>query len=98
MSNDLSCRYDTRASFYGKAKTISKNISGGSMLSLYSYDTMVAYIQFYENKIIYNYCGKYSQTTTRHQKEFFKQAGLVDKEIKELFKNGKLEKGDYNEN
>lgn len=92
MMNDLGCRYDTSASFYGKAKTISETIMGGSMLSLYSYDNMVAYIQFYENKRIYTYCGKYSQTTTRHQKEFFKQAGLGDKEIKELFKNGKLEK------
>ena len=44
------------------------------------------------SKTTYLYMGQYSQTTTRHQKEFFKQNGLSDKEIKELFKNGTLEK------
>ena len=38
----------------------------------------------------YEYLGQYSQTTTGHQKEFFKQNGLSDKEIKELFNNGSL--------
>ena len=42
-------------------------------------------------KMVCHYFGKYSQTTTRHQKEFFKQNGLSDKEIKYLFKNGTLE-------
>lgn len=40
--------------------------------------------------MIYEYIGHYSMTTTTHQKEFFKQYGLNDKEIKELFKKGKL--------
>ena len=91
MEYELSCRYDTRQSFYGKAKvetTSNKNVVD---YKLYSYGTLVARITKIGNKTIYHYFGKYSQTTTRHQKEFFKQNGLSDKQIKELFKNGKLE-------
>lgn len=89
---DLKCRFDSRASFYGKAQvqeTKNKNVND---LKLYSYGTLVARITKIANKIIYHYFGKYSQTTTRHQKEFFKQNGLSDREIKELFKNGTLER------
>lgn len=89
---DLKCRFDSRNSFYGKAKvqeTKNKNVED---YKLCSYGTLVARITKISNKIIYHYFGKYSQTTTRHQKEFFKQNGLSDREIKELFKNGILEK------
>lgn len=93
MEYKLECRYDTRQSFYGKA-IVEENETGGNTkeLILYSYGTRVAKIEkgIYWAKYIYN--GKYSQTTTRHQKEFFKQNGLSDKEIKDLFKNGILEK------
>ena len=41
--------------------------------------------------MVCHYFGKYSQTTTRHQKEFFRQNGLSEVDIAELFKNGKLE-------
>ena len=90
----LSCRYDTRQSFYGKAQVQEQETSYGKELKLYSYGTLVASISIdtIENKTIYEYLGQYSCTTTRHQKEFFKQNGLSDKEIKELFKNGTLEK------
>ena len=91
MKYDLSCRYDTRKSFYGKAiieEIINNNVED---LKLYSYGTLVARITKIGNIITYYYFGKYSQTTTRHQKEFFKQNGLSDKEIKELFKEGVLE-------
>lgn len=93
MMYELSCRYDTRQSFYGKAKIIERKTQKNFYIKeLYSYDTLVADIKDYE--FLKKYCcyGKYSQTTTRHQKEFFKQNGLSDKEIKELFKNGILEK------
>lgn len=65
------------------------------ILNLYSYDTLVAKV-FYsvDGSVEYIYMGKYSQTTTRHQKEFFKQNGLNDKEIKQLFKDGTLTKGE----
>ena len=84
---ELSCRYDSRNSFYGKAQVVEKE----GERKLYSYGTLVAKVYNNWDKTIYEYYGKYSQTTTRHQKEFFKQEGLSDKEIKELFKNGKLE-------
>lgn len=90
MICDLSCRYDSRQSFYGKAQveeTRNKNVED---LKLYSYGTLVARITKISNKTIYHYFGKYSQTTTRHQKEFFKQNGLSEKDIKELFKTGEL--------
>ena len=93
METELSCIYDTRQSFYGKAIVeIRKTQKGFYITELYSYGTLVADIKDYGKLKKYCYYGKYSQTTTRHQKEFFKQNGLSDKEIKELFKNGKLEK------
>ena len=99
MRFDLECRYDSRQSFYGKAKVEEQTTTGEHgktvLKNLYSYGTLVAKIlyAYIDNttKITYLYMGKYSQTTTRHQKEFFKQNGLSDKQIKELFKNGTLE-------
>jgi hypothetical protein len=92
MEYELSCQYDARQSFYGKAKIkdyyVNKNIH---ILELYSYGTLVAEIKEYKKETKYIYYGQYSQTTTRHQKEFFRQNGLSDKEIKELFKKGILE-------
>ena len=90
----LECRYDARQSFYKKAKVVIEedNICYNELL--YSYDTLVAIYSKdkIENKEQFTYCGKFSQTTTRHQKEFFKQHDLSDKEIKELFKTGVLVK------
>lgn len=96
---NLDCRFDTRKSFYGKAQVKEEMHTGEygttRSLNLYSYDPLVAKV-FYsiDGTVEYIYFGKYSQTTTRHQKEFFKQNGLNDKEIKEVFKNGMLTKGD----
>lgn len=92
----LTCRYDTRQSFYGKAKVEVQKNDFECTKDLYSYGTLVASIvcNFEKNNITYKYFGKYSQTTTRHQKEFFKQNGLNDKEIKELFDKGELIKND----
>lgn len=87
---DLSCRYDSRKSFYGKAKVIENIMSDWKEIGLYSYDTLVAKIIETEKDTKYINYGKYSQTTTRHQKEFFKQNGLSDKQIKDLFKDGTL--------
>ena len=97
MKYNLECRYDARQSFYGKAQVIEKEEEQGNVLyiikELKSYSTIVARstTNTETNITTYEYLGKYSQTTTRHQKEFFKQNGLNDKEIKELFKNGVLE-------
>ncbi len=91
---ELQCLYDARQSFYGKAFVETTENTYEFIQDLYSYGTLVASIiwNFKKRTKTYIYKGKYSQTTTRHQKEFFKQNGLSDKEIKELFKNGKLVK------
>lgn len=96
---NLKCKYDTRASFYGKAQvteetyTIENDIS--KKVCLYSYNTLVAEVFYNINGSIDYVCfGRFSQTTTRHQKEFFRQHGLSDKEIKEIFKSGVIIKGD----
>ena len=92
MRYDLSCKYDSRQCFYGKAQVEVIRSTYEQTQDLYSYGTLVASIvwNYEKNTKIYKYFGKYSQTTTRHQKEFFKQNGLSDKQIKELFKNGEL--------
>ena len=43
--------------------------------------TLAAEIVSRETSKEFIYMGKYSQTTTRHQKEFFKQNDLTDKRI-----------------
>lgn len=87
MIYDLSCRYDPRASFYGKAQVEQDE----KEVRLYSYGTLVATIEKLEDCFRFHYLGKYSQTTTRHQKEFFRQARLSEEQIKELFKYGNLQ-------
>ena len=91
MRYDLDCRYDSRKSFYGKAQVLEQTMSDWKEIDLYSYNTLVAKIIETNKTKKYIYYGKYSQTTTRHQKEFFKQYGLTDKEIKKLFKDEILE-------
>lgn len=65
---DLDPRYDARKSFYGKAKVLYHD--NGDM-ELQSYNTIVSRYTKADNKLIH--LGKWSQTTTRHQKEFTKQ-------------------------
>ena len=82
MSNvyELTCMYDARQSFYHKALVeISRD---GKSKKLYSYETLVAEVK---NGVPILH-GKFSQTTTRHQKEFFRQEGFTENQIKELFK------------
>ena len=87
----LECEYDTRASFYKKAYINEIENSHVLAKELVSYDTLVAnYVNYKGDREVFEYFGRYSQTTTRHQKEFFRQLGLNDKEIKQLFKNGRL--------
>ena len=93
MRYDLSCRYDSRQSFYGKAQVEQKEENNLIINNLYSYGTLVAQriTDVDTMKTTYKYLGKYSQTTTRHQKEFFRQNGLSEKQIKDLFKNDTIE-------
>lgn len=96
MIYDLECIYDSRKSFYGKAKVKVIREEQDNMMyttkELYSYGTLVAVATLNEETNIdtFEYLGKYSCTTTRHQKEFFKQEGLSDKDIKILFEKGVL--------
>lgn len=91
MRYELECRYDTRKSFYGKAVVeVKEELNGSYCEVLYSYNTLVARYERddEEGLEIFSIRSKYSQTTTRHQKEFFKQKGLTDKQIKEVFNKG----------
>lgn len=63
---ELSARFDSRKSFYGKAHVI--NYGNGTM-ELQSYNTIVSRVT--DGKV--EHLGKWSQTTTRHQKEFERQ-------------------------
>ena len=63
---ELVPRYDARKSFYGKARVIDHE---DGTVELQSYDTIVS--RCVNGKV--EELGKWSQTTTRHQKEFRKQ-------------------------
>lgn len=89
---ELQAIYDTRQSFYKKAMIETQKTDFERTKDLYSYNTLVASIiwNFEKNIITYKHFGTFSQTTSRHQKEFFKQAGLTDEEIKKLIKESIL--------
>lgn len=78
-SKELQAIYDGRKSFYGKAQLIESD----EKVELQSYDTIVATYHKDTNNLVLH--GKYSQTTTRHQKEFASQLGFRAKNSKELF-------------
>ena len=63
---ELNAKYDSRKSFYGKAQVIDY---GDGTMELKSYNTIVSRVK--DGKV--EHLGKWSQTTTRHQKEFEKQ-------------------------
>ena len=80
---ELQARYDSRLSFYGKAKVIETK----KYLRLISYGTHVATWNK-ETKTLtihrnYEYAphGKYSQTTSRHIREFARQRGMYLTEV-----------------
>ena len=63
---ELSAKYDARKSFYGKAQVI--DYENGTQ-ELQSYGTIVSRCD--NGKV--THLGKWSQTTSRHQKEFERQ-------------------------
>lgn len=63
---ELMPKYDSRKSFYGKAIVLDE---GDGVFKLYSYNTLVSICI---NGIVEDF-GKFSVTTSRHQKEFRKQ-------------------------
>ena len=73
MLVELEARYDSRKSFYGKAKIHSLPQSPEAV-ELWSYDTLVATID--TGKVFLHSDWDYSPTTLRHVKEFLKQSGF----------------------
>ncbi len=79
METELSCSYDSRASFYGKARVRTED----DKIILCSYSTDVAYIK---NAVaVVN--GSYSNTTLRHIKEFLKQNSFEADTSKQILKD-----------
>ena len=76
---DLESRYDGRKSFYGKAIVRKEN----GKLILTSYQTDVAKIENGKPTVY----GLYSQTTTRHIKEFWRQQGYKAETSKQIMKD-----------
>ena len=72
---ELAARYDSRKSFYGKAKVV----VDGNALSLYSYDTLVAVI--IDGKVTRADIGVHSRTTNRHIREFIRQFATDGMEV-----------------
>lgn len=89
MEKELQAIYSTRQSFNGKAVVRTEIFERIEHVELLSYHTLVANYVYYkdDNKKVYEYFGHFSCTTSSHQKEFFKQLGLNDKEIKDLMKS-----------
>lgn len=63
---ELQARCDARKSFYGKAQVIDHE---DGLVELKSYDTIVSRCK--DGKV--EHLGKWSATTSRHQREFEKQ-------------------------
>lgn len=63
---ELTARFDARKSFYGKAHVIDHE---NGVIELQSYDTIVSRCV---NGVV-EHLGRWSQTTSRHQREFEKQ-------------------------
>lgn len=70
LIGELQARYDSRQSFYGKANILEDEKGNKYLLS---YSTIVS--ACIDGKI--EHFGKWSQTTTRHQKEFEKQFKMI---------------------
>ena len=75
----LQPKYDSRKSFYGKAKV---EMEDGKKV-LYSYNTKVAEIK--DGKAIVH--GLYSDTTTRHIKDFLQQNGFKVESSKQIMQD-----------
>ena len=84
----LDCRYDSRASFYNKAQV--EHFDDGTQI-LTSYSTVVAVIK--NDTAFIN--GFYSQTTTRHIREFLKQNGFKADSKNQMAKDYMIEDSQF---
>lgn len=66
---ELVCHFNRRKSFYGKAHASVNN----GVAKLVSYDTLVSTAVFKDGKWEVNHLGRWSMTTSRHQREFERQ-------------------------
>lgn len=83
MTTQLETRYDSRASFYGKARVEADYPT----VRLISYSTHVASIIYDgqpDSRGRAEVYGTYSQTTFRHIKEFLKQNGFKAESAKQI--------------
>lgn len=78
---ELQANFDSRASFYGKAR-VETNVYGDK--TLISYTTPVATITTGGEAHV---MGLYSATTTRHIKEFLNQHGFKCDNAKQIMKD-----------
>ena len=81
MTTELTTKYDSRNSFYGKARVETSSTTGE--VYLVSYQTKVASIHD-GIAIVY---GLHSNTTTRHIKEFLLQNGFKAENSKQIMKD-----------
>lgn len=79
METELMTQYDSRASFYMKAKVRDEN----GRLTLISYTTEVAYIENGNAFVL----GSWSATTTRHIREFLLQNGFKAESMAQMLKD-----------
>lgn len=79
---ELDARFDSRASFYGKAFVKLFNYKGKEHYRLYSYGTLVMIIEKNvdtgENNLYRFDDDLYSYTTTRHCREFARQFADIE--------------------
>lgn len=80
---ELSANYDSRASFYGKARVEQTERE----MRLISYTTHVATIVTMGGTTKAEVYGTYSQTTLRHIKEFLRQNGFKAENSKQIMKD-----------
>ena len=80
---DLSCKYDARANFYGKARV---RVYENGDEDLISYNTVVAEKRGDEIELK----GWYSQTTGRHINEYIQQYGFNPMTKKQIENSNKL--------
>lgn len=73
LLSHLAAKYDSRASFYGKAVIDESN--DGTILTLVSYNTPVATYDRTSGTL--DVFGYYSATTARHIREFARQLGIT---------------------
>ena len=84
MIRELQTIYSSQVSFYKKAHTITTYEDNKTIIELQSYSTIVARIEIDGPQTIYKHYGFYSNTTAKHQKEFFLQQGLNEQQYNKL--------------